>query len=178
MCQLLEHRISIIGNFGDRVRSDQVQGGYKVTLLWRFNQNKKDAVTGYVPPVDEATVAARLGRGDEAIAYLEKAYQEHSGLLELIQEAGKVSCDGFLSHCLQFHVLRSGFFQAVTTMGILGGFAGPAWMGWMKDFTGGYQQGLMTLAFPCFIAAFTVLNLRRRALPGRKELVVKAEFHA
>jgi ACS family tartrate transporter-like MFS transporter len=25
----------------------------------------------------------------------------------------------------------------VTTMGILGGFTGPAWIGWMKDVTGG-----------------------------------------
>ena len=61
---------------------------------------------------------------------------------------------------------------AVTTMGILGGFAGPAWMGWMKDFTGSYQTGLMTLAIPCFVATFTVLNLKRRALVTRKDLVV------
>jgi tetratricopeptide (TPR) repeat protein len=60
------------------------QGGYKATLLWRFNQNKKDALTGYVPPVDQATIAARLGRGDEAIAYLEQAYQQHApGLLDI-----------------------------------------------------------------------------------------------
>jgi MFS transporter, ACS family, tartrate transporter len=29
----------------------------------------------------------------------------------------------------------------VTSMGILGGFAGPAWIGWMKDATGSYQFG-------------------------------------
>jgi MFS transporter, ACS family, tartrate transporter len=67
---------------------------------------------------------------------------------------------------------------AVTTMGILGGFAGPAWMGWTKDFTGSYQLGLMTVAFRCLVAATTVLNLRRRALVGRKELVLKERFHA
>lgn len=62
---------------------------------------------------------------------------------------------------------------AVTTMGILGGFVGPAWIGWMKDFTGSYQLGLMTLAFPCFVAATTVLNLRHGVLMRRAELVVK-----
>jgi MFS transporter, ACS family, tartrate transporter len=57
----------------------------------------------------------------------------------------------------------------VTTVGILGGFTGPAWIGWMKDFTGSYQLGLMTLAFPCLVAAAVVLNLRHRALLGVKE---------
>jgi TolB-like protein/DNA-binding winged helix-turn-helix (wHTH) protein len=60
------------------------KGGYQATLIWRFEQNKKDALTGYSPPADQAIVAARLGRGDDAIAYLELAYQEHSPeLLEL-----------------------------------------------------------------------------------------------
>ena len=36
-----------------------------------------------------------------------------------------------------------------TTMGILGGFAGPAWIGWMRDVTGSFQIGLMSLAIPC-----------------------------
>jgi MFS transporter, ACS family, tartrate transporter len=67
---------------------------------------------------------------------------------------------------------------AVTTMGILGGFAGPAWMGWMKDFTGSYQLGLMTLVFPCLVAAATVLGLRHTTLTGRKELDIKERFHA
>jgi hypothetical protein len=51
-------------------------------------------------------------------------------------------------------------------------------MGWMKDFTGTYQLGLMTLALPCSVAAFTVLNLRYRMLAGKKELVVTEGFHS
>ena len=61
------------------------QGGYKATIVWIFNQNKQDALKGYVPPADQATTAARLGRGDEAIAYLEQAYQQHSPALLAIQ---------------------------------------------------------------------------------------------
>jgi TolB-like protein/DNA-binding winged helix-turn-helix (wHTH) protein len=67
------------------LRTAYRQGGYKATLVWLFNQNKKDALTGYVPPMDQATITARLGRGDEAIAYLEQAYQQHSPALLNIQ---------------------------------------------------------------------------------------------
>jgi ACS family tartrate transporter-like MFS transporter len=48
----------------------------------------------------------------------------------------------------------------VTSMGILGGFAGPAWIGWMKDATGSYQFGLMTLAIPCLTGVAIVYSLR------------------
>ena len=48
----------------------------------------------------------------------------------------------------------------VTSMGILGGFAGPAWIGWMKDATGSYQLGLMTLAIPCLTGVAIVYSLR------------------
>jgi ACS family tartrate transporter-like MFS transporter len=41
----------------------------------------------------------------------------------------------------------------VTSMGILGGFAGPAWLGWMKDATGSFEIGLTTLAIPCLAGA-------------------------
>ena len=37
---------------------------------------------------------------------------------------------------------------AMNTIGILGGFIGPWWMGLAKDFTGTYQSGLLTLIFP------------------------------
>jgi ACS family tartrate transporter-like MFS transporter len=36
---------------------------------------------------------------------------------------------------------------------IFGGFAGPYWMGLMKDATGNYQLGLRGLAIPCLSAA-------------------------
>ena len=67
------------------IRRAYRQGGYKATLVWLVNQNKKLELTGYVPPGDQAVVAARLGRGDEVIAYLEQAYQQHSPALLDIQ---------------------------------------------------------------------------------------------
>ena len=48
----------------------------------------------------------------------------------------------------------------VTSMGILGGFAGPAWIGWMKDATGSYQFGLMTLAIPCLTGVAITASLK------------------
>lgn len=50
----------------------------------------------------------------------------------------------------------------VTTMGILGGFAGPAWMGWMRDVTGSYQVGLMSMAVPSLAGALIILSFRSK----------------
>jgi ACS family tartrate transporter-like MFS transporter len=47
------------------------------------------------------------------------------------------------------------------TIGILGGFLGPYWMGRAKDFTGNYQSGLLTLAIPMLAGAAIVLFMRR-----------------
>jgi MFS transporter, ACS family, tartrate transporter len=54
---------------------------------------------------------------------------------------------------------------AITAIGIIGGFIGPYWMGLMKDLTGNYQRGLITLAFPSLAAAAIMLAVRRRAQP-------------
>jgi MFS transporter, ACS family, tartrate transporter len=51
----------------------------------------------------------------------------------------------------------------ITTIGIVGGFTGPYWMGLMKDLTGNYQRGLMTLAIPAFAAAALMLAVRGNA---------------
>jgi MFS transporter, ACS family, tartrate transporter len=51
---------------------------------------------------------------------------------------------------------------AMNTIGILGGFLGPYYMGLAKDFNGTYQPGLLTLALPCMIAAATVFMMRTR----------------
>ncbi len=48
------------------------------------------------------------------------------------------------------------------TIGILGGFVGPYWMGRAKDFTGNYQSGLVTLAVPMIAGAAIVLFMRRQ----------------
>jgi MFS transporter, ACS family, tartrate transporter len=51
---------------------------------------------------------------------------------------------------------------AITTIGIVGGFTGPYWMGMMKDLTGSYQRGLTTLALPALVAASIMLTVRAR----------------
>jgi ACS family tartrate transporter-like MFS transporter len=52
----------------------------------------------------------------------------------------------------------------VSTLGILGGFLGPYWMGFMKDLTGDYHHALMTLALPSLAAAFLMFIIRRRLI--------------
>jgi ACS family tartrate transporter-like MFS transporter len=45
--------------------------------------------------------------------------------------------------------------------GIAGGFAGPYWMGWMREATGGYALGIGALCVPCLLAAFLMMRLMR-----------------
>lgn len=52
---------------------------------------------------------------------------------------------------------------AMNTLGMLGGFIGPYWMGIAKDLTGDYQHGLLTLTFPSLIAAGIILVMWRNA---------------
>jgi MFS transporter, ACS family, tartrate transporter len=54
----------------------------------------------------------------------------------------------------------------ITTIGIVGGFIGPYWMGLMKGLTGTYQRGLITLAIPGFAAAAIMLAVRRESHRG------------
>jgi ACS family tartrate transporter-like MFS transporter len=50
---------------------------------------------------------------------------------------------------------------AMNTIGMIGGFVGPYWMGVAKDFTGDYQRGLLTLTIPSLVAAGIMLHMRR-----------------
>jgi MFS transporter, ACS family, tartrate transporter len=52
---------------------------------------------------------------------------------------------------------------AMNTLGMLGGFVGPYWMGIARDLTGNYQRGLLTLTVPSLAAAGIVLWMRRVA---------------
>jgi MFS transporter, ACS family, tartrate transporter len=52
---------------------------------------------------------------------------------------------------------------AMNTIGILGGFVGPYWMGIARDLTGNYQRGLLTMAPPMLLAAAIMLYLRRQS---------------
>jgi MFS transporter, ACS family, tartrate transporter len=83
-----------------------------------------------------------------------------------------VSMVGF--YCTQgiFFAIPSSFLKgrsaaagiaAITTIGIVGGFAGPYWMGLMKDLTGNYQRGLMTIAIPAIAAAAIMFAVRGNA---------------
>jgi len=48
---------------------------------------------------------------------------------------------------------------AINTCGIIGGFLGPYWMGWMREATGGYALGIGALALPCLLAAGLILRV-------------------
>ena len=49
---------------------------------------------------------------------------------------------------------------AMNTVGMLGGFLGPYWMGVAKDLTGDFQHGLVTLTLPALAAAGITLWMR------------------
>ena len=50
---------------------------------------------------------------------------------------------------------------AMNTITMFAGFAGPYWMGVMKDATGSYDAGLRGLVLPCLLAAGTMYALTR-----------------
>jgi ACS family tartrate transporter-like MFS transporter len=49
---------------------------------------------------------------------------------------------------------------AMNTIGMLGGFLGPYWMGWMKDWTGSYARGVAGLSLLAAAAAGVMLFMR------------------
>ena len=49
----------------------------------------------------------------------------------------------------------------INMVGMLGGFIGPAWMGFSKDHTGHYNFGILTLASPSLAGAAIVLIIKR-----------------
>lgn len=67
---------------------------------------------------------------------------------------------------------------AVNTIGILGGFVGPYWMGTMADLTGGYQRGLLTMAIPVVMAAGLITAIHRYGERRALALVKLAEAAA
>ncbi len=66
-------------------------------------------------------------------------------------------------------------FALIGAIGVTGGFIGPYWMGFMRDLTGSYQRGLMTMALPMLLGAAIMLYLRR-LLPN--QLPQPADFSA
>jgi MFS transporter, ACS family, tartrate transporter len=59
----------------------------------------------------------------------------------------------------------AGGLALVNTVGIIGGFFGPYYMGLAKDFTGSYQRGFLGLAVPCSFSLFLLTRLARRVTP-------------
>jgi cyanate permease len=47
----------------------------------------------------------------------------------------------------------------INSLGTLAGFAGPYAMGWIKDATGSYTGGLLSLAAAGLVAAIIVLSI-------------------
>lgn len=63
---------------------------------------------------------------------------------------------------------------AMNTITMFAGFAGPYWMGVMKDATGSYEAGLRGLVLPCLLAAGTMYALTRSL--ARRPVVTRAEL--
>jgi MFS transporter, ACS family, tartrate transporter len=84
-----------------------------------------------------------------------------TGLLVLI--VGHLSMQGpFWSigtRFLQGRAAAAGI-ALINTIGILGGFVGPYWMGFAKDLTGHYRFGLVTMAVPMLAGAGIMFYLR------------------
>lgn len=62
----------------------------------------------------------------------------------------------------------------INMCGIIGGFAGPYWMGWMRDATGGYAVGIGSLCVPWLVAAGCIVWLTR----ARRVVVTSASENA
>ncbi|MDP9039196.1 MAG: MFS transporter [Acidobacteriota bacterium] len=54
----------------------------------------------------------------------------------------------------------------MNTLGILGGFIGPYFMGYARDLTGNYQRGLLLDALPMILAPLLILCLKRLPHPA------------
>ena len=98
-----------------------------------------------------------------------------TGLLVLI--VGHMSMQGpFWSIATRFLKGRAAAagIALMNTIGILGGFVGPYWMGIAKDLTGNYRRGLLTMAVPMLIGAAIMLYLRRQSRRTSTSLVPAA----
>ena len=67
------------------IRRENERGGYKAVVREHLNFKLKESLGGYVSPVDLALQYAILRDHENAIAYLEKGFEEHSPLLLWIQ---------------------------------------------------------------------------------------------
>ena len=105
-----------------------------------------------------------MSTGFLAVALSSNSSIALTGLLVLI--VGHMSMQGpFWSIATRFLKGRAAAagIALMNTIGILGGFVGPYWMGIAKDLTGNYRRGLLTMAVPMIIGAAIMLYLRKQA---------------
>jgi ACS family tartrate transporter-like MFS transporter len=57
----------------------------------------------------------------------------------------------------------------INMLGIIGGFLGPYWMGWMRELTGGFAVGIGSLCVPWLVMAGSIAWVTR----PRREIVTK-----
>jgi ACS family tartrate transporter-like MFS transporter len=66
----------------------------------------------------------------------------------------------------------AGCVALVNSIGNLGGFLGPYFMGWLKDHTGGYSAGMAVLATGLVVTAAIVILLSRLPVFARPQAVL------
>jgi ACS family tartrate transporter-like MFS transporter len=64
----------------------------------------------------------------------------------------------------------------INMVGILGGVIGPPLMGWARDLTGSYQNGLAVLSLTMLAASAVVFVLR--SLAAKKGLEILSNVHS
>lgn len=58
---------------------------------------------------------------------------------------------------------------AINSIGILGGFLGPYWIGFARNLTGNYQRGMLVTAIPMFLGAGIMSWLAMRSVQAERQ---------
>jgi ACS family tartrate transporter-like MFS transporter len=120
-----------------------------------------------------------MSAGFLAVALASNRYIALTGLLVLV--VGHMSMQGpFWSIATRFLKGRAAAagIALMNTIGILGGFVGPYWMGIARDLTGNYRRGLLTMAVPMLIGAGIMFYLRRQSLQAAAAMMQPAVANA
>jgi ACS family tartrate transporter-like MFS transporter len=57
----------------------------------------------------------------------------------------------------------AGGLALINSIGIIGGFIGPYYVGLAKDFLGSYERGFLTLTIPCLIGIAFMIQVRKKS---------------
>jgi ACS family tartrate transporter-like MFS transporter len=142
-------------------------------------------VAGGLSMVGMAWISDRSGRGRRIIlvGYMLMAV---GVLMAGGHLSGWVAVAGLVVTLLSFYAIQGPMLSVMTTifpgrqaaiaiafanmLAIMGGFAGPYWMGWMREATGSYAWGVGLLCVPCLMAGGLMMWVTRPEL----EMVVEA----